>query len=1287
MQLIYFLVFLYHQYSIFTMSHIDPDKLKAISQQLNLTGEDLLEFITSENALSRDERARERSLERLKIEQSNSAAAAPVSEPNINKLKLLPYNEGDDLSAYLTRFERISVVYKWDNFRKAIQLGSLLQDKALQIYSTFDDETTNDYDKLKQALLNSYKLNDEHYRKEFRNGRIKSDSTFQQFGIDLCRKFDSWVKSTGVEKNYDCLRNFVISDQFMSAIPPEVRTFIKEQQPACTSVAEITKIADTYGNAHPHVYKTPNVQRDKISRPKDAQTRVDGAMGNPPRIDPRVKCYSCGEFGHKKPSCPRNPKVHKVSHNQYKHIAPGPMYSGTANGIRVSTILYDTGCSCVMVHNDIVPDADVSECQLTCSDYLGRNDTFPVVDLYLKCDLFEGWVKAVRAPLKHCSVLLGDVDWHKKNDDGNYVSPTVEKRSLKFDNSVHAVSTRSSARRVIHPLVLPEIEPLKVSKGNFSEMQKNCATLIKIREKLDSGESYKSRSNREFKFVLHNDLIYRQCTLSPVTTEVGKRVLVVPSPCRKLVLKTAHDIPVAGHFSNRRTENKVCDKFWWPGVSSDVRQYCRSCDACQRTAARGRTRPVAMTTMPIISTPFERIAIDLVGPLSPPTSQGHRFILTMIDYATSFIEAVPLKDITSISVAESLMEVFSRVGIPREVISDRGTQFTSDMMGQIHKLVGIKPIFTTAYHPQMNGKLERQHATMKSVLKKLCSEKPKDWNRYLIPTLFAMREIPSETTGFSPFELLYGRQVRGPLAILHDLWSEPELDDELRTSYEYVVQLRDRLEDTAQLAAENSKLKLQSYKTYFDKKTVKRTFKVGDEVLLLLPDSSNKLLSTWKGPYPVVEVRSKLNYVIDVNGTTKLFHVNLLKRYFRRANVNCMYLVDEISTLEHFGINNEHAVQTCVIENDDDSTLGAIPTVCYTGVSSDVNINPKLDVREVNTLADLIQSYDHVLSDLPGCTPTLTHKIQLKTTDVVCNRNYPVPIHLKKHFDEEVERMLEMGIITPSKSNFCSPSVMVAKQGTDPKTYRVTQDFRALNAISRFDAEPMPSIEADLHKFSGAKYISEIDITRAYYQIPLDESSRKYTAFATSKGLMEYVRLPFGLVTACATYTRLMRKVFSDLPAEADECIIIYFDNIYIATPTFELHVKLLELVFQRLSEHGLTARPSKCNLAYPEIQYLGFKVGNNSLAPLSSNINAVIEMPLPTNKKQLRSFLGMLSFYRMCIPNMASMTSPLSDMLKIDFKEPLLWDDVCSANFQKLKQCMISPPILKIPDLSKPFC
>ena len=124
---------------------------------------------------------------------------------------------------------------------------------------------------------------------------------------------------------------------------------------------------------------------------------------------------------------------------------------------------------------------------------------------------------------------------------------------------------------------------------------------------------------------------------------------------------------------------------------------------------------------------------------------------------------MPLKDIDTISVSEALLTIFARVGIPREILSDHGTQFASQLMAELHKLLEIKPIFTTPFHPSGNGRVERLHGTLKSALLKLCSEKPKEWHRYLTPTLFALRKIHNDLTGFSPFQLLYGRSVRTPL--------------------------------------------------------------------------------------------------------------------------------------------------------------------------------------------------------------------------------------------------------------------------------------------------------------------------------------------------------------------------------------------------------------------------------------------------------------------------------------------------------------------------------------------
>jgi transposase InsO family protein len=209
--------------------------------------------------------------------------------------------------------------------------------------------------------------------------------------------------------------------------------------------------------------------------------------------------------------------------------------------------------------------------------------------------------------------------------------------------------------------------------------------------------------------------------------------------------------------------------------------------------------------------------MDIIGPLSPPSSEGHRYILSIVDMATRFPEAIPLKNIDTISVAEALVSVFARVGIPREILSDRGAQFTSDLMGEIDRLLTIKPIFTTAYNPACNGMCERQNGVIKTILRKLCRDHPRDWHRYIPACLFACREIPHGSLGFSPFELLYGRRVRGPLTLLKELWGNNNLEPAVRNTYQYVFDLRQKLEETAKLAASNSETSSSLYKSYFDK--------------------------------------------------------------------------------------------------------------------------------------------------------------------------------------------------------------------------------------------------------------------------------------------------------------------------------------------------------------------------------------------------------------------------------------------------------------------------------------
>ena len=176
----------------------------------------------------------------------------------------------------------------------------------------------------------------------------------------------------------------------------------------------------------------------------------------------------------------------------------------------------------------------------------------------------------------------------------------------------------------------------------------------------------------------------------------------------------------------------------------------------------------------------------------------------MIDYATRYPEAVALPSIETERVAEALIAMFTfRVGIPSEMLIEHESRVTIEVMNEVSRLLSIQQLTTIPYPPYSKGPVEKFHAMCKRVLLTMCAERPNDWDKYLPTLLFAVREIPQESLGFSPFELLYGRNVRDPMQILRELWSVEETDEHARLTYQYVIDLRERLEKTCKLAQDN----------------------------------------------------------------------------------------------------------------------------------------------------------------------------------------------------------------------------------------------------------------------------------------------------------------------------------------------------------------------------------------------------------------------------------------------------------------------------------------------------
>jgi len=174
--------------------------------------------------------------------------------------------------------------------------------------------------------------------------------------------------------------------------------------------------------------------------------------------------------------------------------------------------------------------------------------------------------------------------------------------------------------------------------------------------------------------------------------------------------------------------------------------------------------------LPVMSEPFTRVAIDIVGPL-PTTATGNRFILTIIDHATHYPDAIPLQSHTAEIVATALAGLFSRFGFAETILSDQGSDFKSQLMQIFLHNFNISQIKTSPYHPQSNSICERFHRTMKGMIKSVVDQFGNEWDTCLPWILFAYREIPVEGLGFSPFELMFGRNIRGPLQVIKDTWS------------------------------------------------------------------------------------------------------------------------------------------------------------------------------------------------------------------------------------------------------------------------------------------------------------------------------------------------------------------------------------------------------------------------------------------------------------------------------------------------------------------------------------
>ncbi len=355
------------------------------------------------------------------------------------------------------------------------------------------------------------------------------------------------------------------------------------------------------------------------------------------------------------------------------------------------------------------------------------------------------------------------------------------------------------------------------------------------------------------------------------------------------------------------------------------------------------------------------------------------YILVVVDYATRYPEAIPLRKATAKTIAHELFLLFSRVGIPTEILTDQGTPFMSRLMADLCQLLRVKHLRTTVYHPQTDGLVERFNQTLKQMLRRVAAEDRRDWDQMLPYVLFGIREVPQASTGFTPFELLFGRQRRGLLDVAKEAWEQQQPTPH-RSLVEHVSEMSQRIDRIMPLVREHLAHAQQAQQRYYNRAAQPREFQTGDQVMVSVPTSACKFLATWQGPYTVVERVGPVMYRVRQPGRRRpvqLYHINPLKKW--------------VGTQE--------------------------PTIALTTREPVlVDTNPELSVGQKAELQHLVGQFSDVFSAVPGKTQVLQHHIKTPPGVVVKQRPYHIPEARRQAIEEEIQQMLKLGVIEPSRS-------------------------------------------------------------------------------------------------------------------------------------------------------------------------------------------------------------------------------------------------------------------------------
>ncbi|VDI07464.1 Hypothetical predicted protein [Mytilus galloprovincialis] len=390
-----------------------------------------------------------------------------------------------------------------------------------------------------------------------------------------------------------------------------------------------------------------------------------------------------------------------------------------------------------------------------------------------------------------------------------------------------------------------------------------------------SGSSYEVRklwSGWELLEIV-NGILYKQYEKS----SINSLVLVVPKELRVKIMRELHNNRIAGHLGRDRTLESIRRRFYWPGMSSDVGSWVKECSICAR-AKRGPGLGRYPLQQSQVGFPLDRIGIDIVGPC-PITENGNEYIIVVSDYFTKWCEAYAVPNHHALTVADKLVpEFFARFGMPKQIHSDQGREFESLLFQAVCQLLGIEKTRTTPYRPQSDGLVDRFNKTLQIMLSSFVNKNRNDWDDHLPYLLMAYRASEHDSTGVTPYKMMFGREMAYPLDILA---GNPKSQENL-CPIEYVSWLKHSFDITFNFAKDNLSKAATRQKNTYDRGIKPRNYEIGDFVWRWYPPTAHiKLGLGWIGPYKVLHKFSEVTYKIKENPNSReiIVHVDHLKPY------------------------------------------------------------------------------------------------------------------------------------------------------------------------------------------------------------------------------------------------------------------------------------------------------------------------------------------------------------------------------------------------------------------------